>query len=237
MPSSPTFTYRLFKYRSLAGDNRYYTCRIVAHGRIYYAAPSQLNDPFDGRFSVNMDGAPLNAFGLSKRDEIKARAEAFLYDQTNQIVSVLSLSEVRDNVLMWSHYADSHAGICLELTIQTSEELHQVRYTDARPQFYFADVRERDRDQVRFRNSIISTLTTKASHWAYEEEWRCIDFDGPGERPLPRGTLSGIIFGCRTSDSDKEMVRDWVRLGAQDVTFYQATEKDGAFALDIRPIS
>ena len=84
MDDSPTCTYRLFKYRSIGGQNRYYTERIITHGRIYYAAPKQFHDLFDCLFCVNMDSAPLNAFGLSKRDEIKAFSENWLREKTNK---------------------------------------------------------------------------------------------------------------------------------------------------------
>lgn len=183
-----------------------------------------------------MDGAPLSAFGLSKRDEIKAFAENWLWEDTNKDVSILSLSEVNDNILMWSHYSDSHAGICLELSFQTSEQVHQVQYNDDRPLFYFADCREHDRDDHRFHQSVMRAITTKAEQWAYEKEWRCIDFGAAGERPMPDGMLSGIIFGCRTSVTDKQMVREWVQAADLSVTFYQASERDGHFSLDIRKL-
>jgi|SaaInlStandDraft_2_1057019.scaffolds.fasta_scaffold63395_2 hypothetical protein len=93
----------------------------------------------------------------------------------------------------------------------SAEKLHQVQYTDNRPQFYFADCREQDRDDNRFRHSVIASLTTKAAQWAYEKEWRCIDFVAAGERPMPNDMLNGIVFGCRTSDADKQMVREWVQ--------------------------
>ena len=145
------------------------------------------------------DDAPLKSIAKSNRDEIKLIAEKQFWEKVSNDWSVLSLSELNDNILMWSHYADSHMGICLELTFQPSEELHQVQYSDRRPRFYFTDVREQDRNPYRFGNSVLSTLKTKATQWAYEMEWRCVDFGGRGERPMPDGMLSGIIFGCRTS--------------------------------------
>lgn len=236
MNKSSPYTYRLFKYRSIAADSRNYTCRIVADGQIYYAAPRQFNDPFDCLFSMNMDGAPLSPFGLSKCGEIKAFAENWFREEINKDTAILSLSKINDSILMWSHYADCHRGVCLELTITTSEKLHEVRYSKTRPQFYFADMRQQDRNEARFRNSIISTLTTKSTLWAYEKEWRCIDSGGPGERHLPHGMLTGIVFGWHTSDRDKQMIREWVASGGQQVTFYQAEQREGAFALDIKRI-
>lgn len=205
--------------------------------RIYYAAPQDFNDPFDCRFCVNMDDAPLNAFGLSKCNELKTSAENWFWEDVNKNASVLSLSEVNDDILMWSHYSDSHAGICLELTFQASEKLHKVQYSDIRPQFYLADSYEQSCNDERFAESVIASLTTKAWHWAYEREWRCIDFDAPaGERPLPDGALSGIIFGCNASEDGQKMVRDWVQSARRPVTFYEAIQRDGQFALEIRKI-
>jgi Protein of unknown function (DUF2971) len=228
-----TSSYRLFKYRSLSGDNRAYTRRIIEQRRIYYASPQQFNDPFDCQFWVNMDGAPLNAFGLSKQEEIRSMAASFMSEETNKEIAVLSLTELNDNLLMWAHYADCHHGICLDLTFRTREPLHRVEYTDVRPHFYFADVREQDRDKARFGRSIISTLGTKASLWAYEKEWRCIDFGGPGERTMTEAMLNGIIFGCLMSDSDKTEVRAWVESSGQPVQFFQARQRPGEFALDV----
>ena len=36
---------------------------------------------------------------------------------------------------------------------------------------------------------------------------------------MPRGMLAGIIFGCRTSETDKRMVREWVELAASPPGF------------------
>ncbi|HQU47005.1 MAG TPA: hypothetical protein PK867_29640, partial [Pirellulales bacterium] len=51
--------------------------------------------------------------------------------------------------------------------------------------------------------------------------------------PFPSDMLTGVIFGCRTSDADKAMVREWVASIGRAVAFYRAKQRDGAFALDI----
>ncbi|MCA9229105.1 MAG: DUF2971 domain-containing protein [Planctomycetales bacterium] len=38
---------------------------------------------------------------------------------------VLSLSAISSNIMMWSHYADSHKGVCIEYTDYTDEQLSQ----------------------------------------------------------------------------------------------------------------
>lgn len=229
--------YRLFKYRSIAdGEYRERTERLIRRRRIYYAAPKQFNDPFDCQVCFNFDRAPLSAVGLSKLDQISAHSNAFMRDRINEEIGVLSLTERNDSLLMWSHYSDCHAGICLAFEFDATAPLYRVRYSDARPQLYFADVREHERDNARFKDAVVKTMTTKASDWAYEKEWRCIDFGGPGERPMPRDMLTGIIFGCRTSDEDKAVVRGWVRSSGQNVAFYQAAQRDGTFTLEVNRV-
>lgn len=230
--------YRLFKYRSLAVPNRGHTSRIITERRIYYAAPRQLNDPFDCDVCVRIDGEALSAQRLpvSRAAEIRAYAEQWLRAVTNNTMAVLSLCRINDDVQMWSHYADGHAGICLEFTFEATEPPHEVRYTQQRPSLDFGDFDEGRRDHERFARSAIELLTTKAPAWSHEKELRCIDFDGPGERPMPSDMLTGVIFGCRIADGDKEMVRNWVRSSGQAVRFYQANQRDGSFALDIQPL-
>jgi hypothetical protein len=122
-------------------------------------------------------------------------------------------------------------------TFEPTDPLHEIRYTHQRPRLDFGDFDEGRRDHERFARSVIELLTTKAPDWSHEKELRCIDFRGPGERPMPSGMLTGVIFGCRASDGDKAFVRDWVVTSGQPVAFYQAKQKDGAFALEIDRIN
>lgn len=228
---------RLFKYRSIApGAGRERTERLITQRQIYYAAPEQFNDPFDCQVCFNFDGAPLSTTGRSKIYQIRAHSNTFMRDRINEGIGMLCLTERNDNILMWSHYSDCHAGICLAFDFEATAPPHRVVYSDVRPQLHFADVREKDRDEARFEEAVIKTMTTKALDWAYEKEWRCIDFGGRGERSMSHDMLTGIIFGCRTSDEDRAMVRRWVESSNHTVAFFQVAQRDGEFALEVRRI-
>ena len=56
------------------------------------------------------------------------------------------------------------------------------------------------------------------------------------ELELPPGTIVEVIFGAKTSEPDKKMVKDWVSKGKHSVSFSQAFMKDGSFDLEIRPL-
>ena len=86
----------LYKYTRI-NDN---TINSLIDHYAWYARPSTLNDPFDGGLSQSLMGGT---------------------DQWG----ILSLSALNDNVIMWSHYADSHRGVCIEYTDYRDEQLQQ----------------------------------------------------------------------------------------------------------------
>lgn len=69
-----------------------------------------------------------------------------LYRMLDESFGVLSLSEIPDNILMWSHYANNHEGMCLEfdprLHPSAFPRLNPVRYQDVYPYIptFFPDV-------------------------------------------------------------------------------------------------
>lgn len=87
---------------------------------------------------------------------------------------VLSLSERWDSVLMWSHYADNHRGMCIEFdtTELPHPNLRAVEYRAPRrvrasdlfkwKRRQSADAEQRIRDTYFF---------AKAGPWRYEKEW------------------------------------------------------------------
>src|SRR5438270_10833196 len=99
----------LYKYRSLSGESFRYTQSILTRNIVYLASVAAFNDPFEGHFKLVMPPETL----IEQRQN-----EAWANQQANSRVrneaAVLSLTERRDGVLMWSHYADHHRGICIE---------------------------------------------------------------------------------------------------------------------------
>ena len=69
----------------------------------------------------------------------------------NSTFGILCFTEKKDNLLMWSHYANSHKGFVLEFFPEHSyfdrrknknqmvEHLKDIRYTKKRPEFVFFD--------------------------------------------------------------------------------------------------
>lgn len=110
---------------------------------------------------------------------------------------VLAFSATCESVLMWSHYADEHRGICIEF--DTSElphnQLSNVRY-DGDRSVKASDVYawKLGGDESAAKRAFDTHFYSKAPDWHYEQEWRDIG-DKPGECGDYR--ITGIYFGYR----------------------------------------
>ncbi|MCY6355352.1 DUF2971 domain-containing protein [Clostridium sp. ZS2-4] len=106
--------------------------------------------------------------------------------------NVCCLSEEKDSLLMWSHYANEHKGFCIEYrTTELFDKyplLCPALYTDTMPSFGNGE------------NEIVNlskVLFTKSLQWEYENEWR-ITFDSVSDVEMLQTTKPTAIYvGCR----------------------------------------
>ena len=78
------------------------------------------------------------------------------------------------------------------------------------------------------------TIFTKSCHWKYEMEWRIVDKEkNSGTQVFPPEVLVGVIFGCRMTETDKQLVREWCQSRTSSFYFYHAEVVEGRFALEI----
>lgn len=79
-------------------------------------------------------------------------------------MKISCFSENKDSLLMWSYYAKSHSGVCLEFDLTEDKELvkhcHKVQYTK---HFDVGD--------------LSYTYFTKSEQWHHEQEWRIVIAD------------------------------------------------------------
>src|SRR5208337_4091207 len=125
---------RLYKYRSMKSKELQ---RIFANREIYLANPTAFNDPFECRPNIIIHQGRLSREfyikGMAKRfkPDINRREREHYIREAKMILSdkerlntvfesfikkigIYSLSAVMDDILMWSHYSDSHRGLCIE---------------------------------------------------------------------------------------------------------------------------
>lgn len=143
---------------------------------------------------------------------------------------VLSLSETRSDILSWSHYADSHKGICIEFKVTGDDSFfgraQSVKYSSQFPRLDFFQSDEEEK--------LKKTALTKALNWSYEKEWRIVDFEkGDETRKFPMNLLTGVILGHAVSDECKEFILDCIRRRDEPISLYQAKLKSDTYGLEI----
>lgn len=159
---------------------------------------------FDGNFGFDslykMLGIKSNVFKEKIESEIK-RFEVIAsnsIEKTKRNALVTCFSKRYDSILMWSHYADSHSGVCIEYERPESAEFVDVIYSKRRPKMKIAEmvsyitaltITGDDfgvvKDQKLIQDTIYPFLV-KSDEWKYEQEVRCLI--------TTRSPLSNMIF-------------------------------------------
>lgn len=117
-------------------------------------------------------------------------------------IGVLSLSRRWNSMLMWSHYAANHKGVCLEFEVADNRcrDLQPVTYGKPRGVSVTDLFRWRlQGDADAERRVRYGVIFAKAIDWKYEAEWRAIQ-SPPGRAPSPF-RLRSILFGARCETS------------------------------------
>ena len=214
---------------------------ILINKKIWVAKPDSFNDPFDCNIKINPKDFDVEAFKkylymtgritkkLPWKNCIKPFEEFLKKDVKN--FGVFSMSQINDNILMWSHYADQHKGFCIEFDrlpnnlLGDFEITQPVNYSCDYPKLVFFDSSGKQ-DLSIFKK----TLFYKAKDWAYEKEWRLIYDEGDREETMP-ANISSIIFGLRMSIEHKRAIQDILADRPDIIRYKQAIEAEYQFLI------
>lgn len=205
---------RLFCYQRI--DPYGHTLDIFRNKQIWFSKPSDFNDPFDCRIypdkiSANYiaDKAPESSFSrdftreMLKNNLSDEKALEFIRVAIDNVISekgIKCFTPYPDNLLMWSHYADSHKGICIEFDVLEDPEFFifpiKVKYEKEYPKIDFTNVAE-----------TVKIYSTKSIEWSYEEEIRVMKLK-TGLHDIKPSAIRSIIIGCKTPQSDIDKIID-----------------------------
>jgi hypothetical protein len=216
---------------------------ILINKKIWVAKPYTFNDPFDCKIRFKSE---INSEAFRKYLERTGRKTGNIYgdyemfqeglnefrDIDVQNLGVFSMSQIRDNILMWSHYADQHKGFCIEFKRLPNNDLGDFEKT--LPVNYYCEYPEmapfdsNGNIDINIRKKM---LFSKAKDWAYEKEWRLTYPEGDKKEMLP-ADISSIIFGLRMPDGDKNTIRN-ILADQPGMRYQKAIEVEYQFRLKI----
>lgn len=250
------FNYRYFPFLSTNPSSITRARDVLIHNKFWLASPSSFNDPFDCTANILEEknvhikktkitnlfreiGPKLN---WKKRNiaitemlsngklhsSVKTTIESILYK-----LGVLCFAADSKNLLMWSHYANNHTGICFQFEIARDINIYirslSVNYTTKLPKInFFTFVKE----------DLMNILTSKHEGWKYENELRIIAPDGANKYlKFNADSLTGIILGCKISDetvaSLMEILRERYSLGLPKIKLYRAHQSKIEYKLNV----
>ena len=260
-----------YKYRAI-NDN---TLNVLKNQELYFSHSSEFNDPFDSKSDLIWKGKMEDWIRFYSKYEnknpivvknfinetikkglLKKKKGYIQPSQKNTGLKYLldypracCFSKDKNNILMWSHYANEHNGICLCFN---SEQIDNGNFLilDSNPHLLFRVVYDENLPkQVNMLSNyepekLVAFLHTKHSSWEYETEYRLIlwgeDFHGKFTKSFRKEDLEGIIFGLKTPIEDIEKVYDIIKPNYLQegikVNFYKAQEIKGKYAINIKKI-
>ena len=236
-------------------DGSNYLLDSISNNTLWLSSPSLFNDPFDCVINVNYDAEAENISRHILSEHFDDEVANFLlsYDGIKEAVGNVAkylkeenegrhlyleksiyatcFSEV-DNLLssrMWAHYANNHAGVCVEYDFDTVNNASPfgcipVRYTD--DYRYLLNTNDISEDVANYLQ-----FFTKSKEWKNEKEWRVaeqndrlnmIGYNVPISSPI------AVYLGCKASEKLKKDVMS----ACENIPIYQMRKIPGTFRFD-----
>jgi len=249
----------LYKYRSMESHELIEGLdAIFKDNSIYLSDPTSFNDPFECRPVLTIHRSQLKNYlyirdmirkqhpskSKKEQDKLIKKAKLMIQDKTYQehvytefikTIGVYSLSQINNDILMWSHYSNKHKGLCIEFDASQEVILFgqalKVNYSEKYPIVNTFDIG----NPKEFRKALL----TKSNHWSYEQEWRILKLKNDGgfrKYYFPPELLTGIIMGALISPEYRDIILRWVSNYPTKITLYQAKINRTRYQLDIEPI-
>lgn len=195
---------------------------ILSKSDLKFNNPSKFNDPFDCNdllIRIDLDFSRkkellkemvykgftnLDREGKRKKlNEFKFHPEKLRELVIKQIsfekekIGICCFSKVNDDILLWSHYADKHKGVCINFKFIPV----YVKLCAFYPVNYVEKIEQISSSEL-MTDVMFHWLLTKSKKWEYEQEIRSIAMEYKGFINFDKQTVQEIIFGCNTSKDD-----------------------------------
>lgn len=223
--SSIGYGHFVYSYRSINP----FTLKDLINKEITVVNPSKFNDPFDCLFYQLFDPQIPVSFdnkALKKSFE-KVRIRSFVAEES--LPTLTSESQTRKihpahDMLMWSHYANDHKGICVKYSLSHHFPANKPGgYSQFFNEKYTAEkvVDISNNTALELKKGFLS----KQKCWEHEQEIRLLYFDPECDSdyvslPLDKESkVAAIYFGLYCSGEDVKMIQNIFK--DKGVAFYR----------------
>jgi len=249
----------LFKFSRFDVTHIEYLEMLFVEGKLYHSIPEIFNDPFECKPHFNWPSSPSKVRDIRKhliKAEVKKghtrkSAESLIsknmrrpdfiqqtiYDsilKTFSGIRISSFTTQKNNLLFWSHYADSHKGFCVEYdsTVLPISYAFKVQYKDDYPKATYPS----PNNARMFKPALI-----KSKAWEYEEEFRIIFIpEDTRQRIKNDGTslilngkeMKNVYFGANMTDDNKQILTEMIERGPFNPRIWDVSLSKSSFKLE-----
>ena len=160
------------------------------------------------------------------------------------------------NALMWSHYANSYAGFCVEYDFNKMTNfigfVEKIEYSNIRPTLSLKDVGINGLQYVEKEDGTKSTeiiytetnlekileyITVKDTCWKYEEEWRIINISEVPNTPhfIEMPEIKSITFGVNIDYLCRQLL--WDVCKEKNIPCYELVLGHDNFTIERKPLT
>lgn len=266
-----------YKYRPM-NEN---TESLLINNELFFNSPDKFNDPFDCKPDTYHKGThedwvkffrkhnmhPAVAKNIIKDNlkngKMKQKSDGILFENKAKfqhggdldegaLLRACCLSDRKESLLMWGHYAQNHEGICLSfkswslgehyllpLASEYALPFWKVTYNAIKPK----PVNLLNRDEEETKRLITDFYLTKYKDWHYENEYRLLatidDREGKSTVKFQKDALEGITFGLKVKADKAQRIKDIVDQYYKgiDVKLYRTLKIDRKYAIDFKEIT
>lgn len=215
----------VYKYRSnliIGKTGKKLDTESLLANEFYAASFRSLNDPFEASAELPPENIKGNEWVVGVKQAIYS---AGVYSLIKQKAG----EDFPANELMWSHYANSHQGFCIEYDLEVLKKnlspqfdmrgLIDVIYQDNRP-----EITDTDSLDVIHKKA----FGTKSLAWKDENEVRLV-FITQGLKPVLNGAIRAIYFGLNMSAEDRnDIIKGFL---GENVDLYQIERVGNTYRL------
>ena len=223
--------------------------KILIGKTLKFSDPVKFNDPFDcadelicltkieefihgyiSRKHANKNRVEKRKL-LNKLLRNKAKVMSIFNDMINEQkenVRVSCFSKTESEILMWSHYANKHGGLCIGFEKVGFKELTDVTLVEIN---YLEEFKPYD-FQIDATEAIKGWLTTKSNKWKYEMEVRLLNVQKRDIISFEPKLVKEVIFGLKVNKKIiNQTVRNLIKEGYNHTEFYAMEKEENHFRL------
>jgi len=196
----------------------------------------ELNDPFEYSFGFERFPPAEIKNALVEREELRRHL--------NELYGVVCFSKEHRDSVIWSHYADCHRGVALEVgcTLEDFEkELIGIVYSKKRICVPLDCYKFREQNESGLRRIFKKMIRRKAWNWRYEHEYRgvvalreCDTKSGMYLWKIPENFIKRVIIGIRSPFSIAYFRRALDLSGFKSVAVVKAQESLNSYAVEFQ---